>query len=113
MAVNAAFLQSGAAAQATAFPFLGLATATPDATGSNQSAAARVAAGWATANGVLTATGKSFTGGAASGPCTHVTFWSAATAGTYGGSQALTGDQTFNAAGQYTVNSVTITPTAT
>lgn len=113
MAVNAAFLQAGAVAQATAFPFLSIHTATPNASGSNESTAARVAAGWATANGVLTATGKSFTGGAASSGAQHVGFWSAATGGTFGGSQPLTGDQSFNAAGQYTINSVTVTPTAT
>lgn len=114
MPVNGAFLQAGAAAEATAFPFMSIHTALPNASGSNESAAPRVAAGWSTSNGVLTSSAaKNFTGGAASGPALYVGFWSASTAGTFGGYQALTGDQAFNAAGQYTVNTVTVTPTAT
>lgn len=112
MAVNAAFLQAGAVAQAAAFPFIQIHTAPPNASGSNEATSARVSAAWATANGVLTATSKSFTGGAASGPALHVGIWSAATGGTFGGSYPITGDQAFNAAGQYTVNSVVVTPTA-
>lgn len=112
MAVNSAFLQAGAAAQATAFPYLSIHTATPNASGSNESTAARVNAGWTTNNGVLTATNKAFAGGAASGPALYVGYWSALTAGTFGGYHPLTGDQAFNAAGQYTINSVTVTPTA-
>lgn len=112
MAVNAAYLQSGAAAMATAFPFISIHTAQPSTTGSNESAAARKNAGWSTANGVLTSTSQSFTGGAASGAATHVGLWSASTAGTFGGWYALTGDQAFNAAGAYTVNPITITLSA-
>jgi hypothetical protein len=95
---------------ATAYPFLQLHTAAPDSTGTtNTSAAARVAASWSVTGATATSTSKNFTGGAASGPCTHVSWWSASTAGTCGGYQALTGDQTFNSAGQYTTNSVTVT----
>lgn len=112
MAVNAAFLQAGAAAQATAFPFIQIHTAQPNTSGSNEATSARVNAGWTTSNGVLTATNKSFTGGAASGPATYVGLWSSSTEGTFGGWYALTGDQAFNAAGQYTVSSLVITPTA-
>lgn len=50
-----------------------------------------------------------FTGGAASGDCTHVSLWAGST---FYGAFALSGDQAFNAAGQYTVDSVTITSTA-
>jgi hypothetical protein len=93
---------------------LALHTADPGATGINQSAAARVAAGWGTAsNGVVTATNKAFTGGAASGPVTHIGYWSAATGGTFRGSRALSGDTSFNAAGEYTVTSVSETGTST
>jgi hypothetical protein len=105
MPLNTAALSTARDAVATAAPFLAIHTATPDATGSNQSAAARVAAAWSA--GVSTS--KSFTGGAASGPALFVGFWSAATGGVFYGYQALTGDQTFNAAGQYTINSVSIT----
>jgi hypothetical protein len=116
MAVNSAFLQAGAAAQATAFPFIQIHTAQPSTAGSNESTASRVNAGWVTSNGVLTATNKSFTGGAASGPATYVGLWSAATAGTFGGWYQIPNtppnDVAFNAAGQYTLNSLVITPSA-
>lgn len=112
--LNDALLNIGANAMATAAPYLSLHTAVPNATGSNESTAARVAAGWAgAATGDLTITNKAFTGGAASGPCTYVGFWSASTAGTFYGYQALTGDQTFNAAGEYTITSLTVNGTST
>lgn len=49
-----------------------------------------------------------FEGTAAAG-ATHVLFFSASTSGTFYGSQALTGDQAFNAAGEYSITSLTIT----
>ena len=83
-------------------------TADPGATGANESTAARVAATWSVdADGDLTDTAIAFTGGAPSGPVTHVGYWSAATGGTFRGSRAVTGDATFNASGEYTVTSVT------
>lgn len=90
-------------------------TAAPDATGSNPSAAARVAGSFTVdASGNLTVSSLAFTGGAASGPVHSVGFWSAATAGTYYGSQAIeSGDTSFNAAGEYTVNTLTLNTTAT
>lgn len=113
MALLDATLDIGMNAIAASITHLGLATADPGTTGANPSAAARVAATWATsANGDTVTTSKAFTGGAASGPVTHVTFWSAASGGTYRGSQALTGDQSFNAAGQYTVNAVNLNSAA-
>jgi hypothetical protein len=114
MALNDALLNIGANAMAAAATHLAIHTAQPDATGSNQSTAARVAASWpAAATGDLTITNKAFTGGAASGPATHVGFWSAATGGTFYGWAALTGDQTFNAAGEYTITSLTVNGSAT
>ena len=114
MPVNAAFLQLGAVAQAAGATHIALHSAAPDATGSNQTSAARLTANWSTANGVLTlGSAKNFTGGAASGPVTHVGLWSAATGGTFYGWFAIpTGagnDLTFNAAGQYTLNTFPIT----
>ena len=95
---------------------LSLHTAQPASTtsGTNESTAGRQAAGWgAAANGDLTTTNKNFTGGAANGACTHVGFWSASSAGTFHGYVALTGDQTFNAAGEYTITSLTINGSST
>lgn len=114
MAFNDALLNAGVGAMQSAAPFLAIHTAVPDATGSNQSAAARVAAAWpAAANGDFgTLTNKAFTGGAASGAATHLGFWSASTAGTFYGWYALTGDQTFNSAGEYTLVSFTAPGTA-
>jgi hypothetical protein len=90
-------------------------TADPGATGTNESTAARQPIAWdAAVNGdiSLTAT-ENFTGGAASGPCTYVGLWSAVSGGTFYGSFALTGDQTFNAAGEYELEDVTINGSAT
>lgn len=79
----------------------------------NESAAARVAVnGTVDADGDITFTGPyNFTGGAASGPVVRVGYWSASTSGTYYGGVLLTGDQSFNSAGEYTVTSVTETST--
>lgn len=108
--IVAAGLNAAANGFAAAFPYLAIHTADPGTGGTSPAASARVAAGWgAAANGVITATNKAFTGGAASGPATYVGYWSALTAGTFGGSRALTGDQTFNASGQYTITSVSET----
>ena len=73
----------------------------------NASTAARVAVnGVVDADGDITWTGPyNFTGGASGGPAIRVGYWSASTGGTYYGGFLLTGDQTFNAAGEYTVNS--------
>lgn len=114
MALNDTILNIGNAAAQTAMTHMAIHTAQPNASGSNESAAARQAITWVTAaNGDLVITQDlNFTGGAASGAATHIGFWSASSAGTFYGWLALTGDQTFNAAGEYTVTGVTITGTA-
>ena len=111
MALVEAGLNVGASAIRTAITHIGLATADPGATGTNPSAAARQAATWsAVAAGDFSLSAPvEFTGGAANGAVTHATLWSAATGGTYYGSVALTGDTTFNSAGEYTVQSLSIT----
>lgn len=115
MPLNDALLNIGVGAMQTAAAYLSIHTALPNASGSNESTAARVAAGWgAAANGdFATLTNKNFTGGASSGPALYVGFWSASTAGTFYGYLPLTGDQTFNAAGNYTITSLSIPGTAT
>lgn len=84
-------------------------TADPGSTGANESTATRQAVAWtAAATGDISFTAaENFTGGTASGPCTHFGLWSADGL-TFRGGGALTGDQTFNAAGEYTLNDVTI-----
>jgi len=115
MPLNDTILNIGNAAMQTAMTHMSLHTATPNTSGSNESTAARQAITWVTAaNGDIVATvDLAFTGGTASGACTHVGFWSASSAGTFYGYLPLTGDQTFNAAGEYTVTGITITGTAT
>lgn len=120
MPLNDACLDIGGGAMRTAITHLSLHTAQPDATGSNAALSARQAAGWAAVatGGDFSTTNKAFTGGAANGPCTHVGFWSAVgsgsppTGGTFYGYQALTGDQTFNSAGEYTITSLTVSGTS-
>lgn len=95
-------------------------TGDPGAAGTaNQTTSARQAVSLSVdADGDLTLDSTvSFTGGAASGACTYVSLWGGAGAdtkgtGTFRGSFALTGDQTFNAAGEYDLTALTITGTA-
>jgi len=113
--LNDTILNIGNAAQQAAMTHMAIHTAQPDAAGSNQETSARQVITWVTAaNGDIIATvDLAFTGGAASGPATHIGFWSASSGGTFYGWLPLTGDQTFNAAGEYTVTGVTVTGTAT
>lgn len=110
MPLNDAALNVGAGAIRTAITHLSLHSSTPNSSGSNETTAARVAAGWGAVagSGDFSATNKAFTGVASSGAVTHVGFWSASTSGTFYGYQALTGDQTANSAGEYTVSTVSI-----
>lgn len=117
MPLNDATLNIGVTAMQTQITHLSIHTALPNASGSNESTAPRVAAGWgAAANGdFATLLNKAFTGGAPSGPALYVGFWNGPTlgSGTFCGYQALTGDATFNSLGEYTITSLTITGTAT
>jgi len=115
MPMNDALLNIGVTAMQAAALYIAIHTALPDATGSNQATSARVACSWpAAANGDFgTLANKAFTGGAANGPAQYVGFWSASTAGTFYGWLQLVGDQVFNAAGQYTITSLSIPGTAT
>lgn len=113
MALVSATLNSLATSFGALATHLSLHTADPGTTGANTATSARVPAAWGAASaGKVTATNKAFTGGAASGTVTHVGYWSALTGGTFCGSRALTGDNTFNAAGEYTVTSVAETITS-
>lgn len=118
MALNNTILDIGGNAMAPAMTHISLHSGDPGAAGtSNVTSAARVATGWtgssSTNGGDLTLSNKAFTGGGNGTACTYVGFWSAATGGTFYGSVALTGDQTFNSAGEYTITTLTITGTST
>lgn len=80
----------------------------------DQTSAARVQLASTVAAGVITATGVpyAFTGTPLDG-ATHALFFSASTAGTFYGYDALTGDQAFNADGEYSIPSLTFTGSST
>lgn len=114
MALNDTILNLGNAEMQTNITHAQIHTAEPDGAGSNEATSARGSITWdAAANGdMVSTTSIAFTGGASGGPATHIGFWSALTGGTFYGWQTLTGDQAFNAAGEYTVTGITITGTA-
>ena len=113
MALNSSGLNVAGNALKTAITHLSLHTANPGTTGTNPSAAARQPVTWTVTNGNLSASNISFTGGASSGPVTHVGYWSAVTGGTFYGADNLTGDTTFNSAGEYIVTSININASST
>jgi hypothetical protein len=80
------------------------------ATSADQTSNERVQLTSSVAGGVITATGVpyAFTGTALAG-ATHALLFSASTAGTFYGAEALTGDQAFNASGDYSLTALTIT----
>ena len=107
---NDTVLNAMAAAANTLATHASIHTAEPNASGSNESAAARQPVDWATPTGgdsVLDSE-LAFTGGTPNGAATHIGFWDDDTAGNFLGYWALSGDQTFNAAGEYTVPSGTV-----
>lgn len=114
MPLNDTALNLMADALAAVATHASLHTADPGATGINESSAGRQAIAWDAASGgdISLSAQENFTGGAASGACTYVGLWSAAVGGTFYGGFALTGDQTFNAAGEYTLTDVTINGSA-
>lgn len=113
MAFVDATLKVGADAIAARITHLSLHTTGAVSSSSNESTAARQAVTWAVdADADLTAGPIAFTGGAASGPVVRVGYWTASTGGTYCGGTLLTGDAAFNAAGEYTVSSITETGTS-
>lgn len=83
-------------------------------TSGDQTSAARVQLASSVASGVITATGVpyAFTGTPLDG-ATHALFFSASTAGTFYGYDAITGDQAFNASGDYNLTALTITGSST
>lgn len=66
------------------------------------------------ASGVITATGVpyAYTGTPGDG-ATNALFFSASTGGTFYGYDALSGDQAFNAAGEYDITALTVTGSST
>jgi hypothetical protein len=114
MALNDPALVVGATAIKNAITHIQLHSGAPGAAGTSNVVGTRVAStGTVDGDGDITWTNVAFTGLAANQAVTHVSYWSASTAGTWYGSTALTGDATANSAGEYTVTSITETSTAT
>lgn len=111
MGLNTAGLNAAAGGVAAVAAYVSLHTAAPNSSGSNESTAARKAASWQGSGATKDlVSALAFTGGAASGPCPYAGLWSAITGGTYYGDiQITSGDTSFNAAGEFTINELTIT----
>lgn len=110
--LNSAALHIGGAAIATAIRKMSLHTADPSTNGANVSTAGKVSVTPSDTGGVITIGSTDFTGGEASGDIVAVGFWDTAGTTWYGYNNIDSGDTTFNAAGAYTVDSVTITGAA-
>ncbi len=82
-------------------------------TSADQTSAQRRQMTMSVAGAVITGTGTpyAFTGTPLDG-ATHALYFSASTGGTFYGFDAITGDQAFNAAGEYELTSSTITGTS-
>lgn len=94
--------------------YLSLHSADPGTTGASLVGTRQLASfPAASGSGDATVTNKNFTGLAANQAVTYVGLWDAASAGNFLGGFALTGDQSANAAGAYTVTSLTVNATAT
>lgn len=113
MGLNTTVLDVAVDAATDLLVYASLHSAAPNASGSNEVTGggyARQACTFgAPSAGVGALTGTLTFAGTASSAVTHVGFWSASTSGTFRGFKALTGDQTFNSAGEYEVTAVTVT----
>lgn len=100
--LNDTLLNTGSAAMAALITHVSIHTAGAVTSSANESTAARKPV-TCTVDGDadIVIPAAAFTGGAASGAAIRIGFWGALTGGIYYGGALLTGDQTFNAAGQY------------
>lgn len=108
-------LNVGADAMAAVITHLSMHTALPDGSGSNESTAPREAVTWdpAAAGDAEMSAPVLFSGGTPSGPAPYIGFWQGSgPGGTFRGYTAAVGDQTFNAAGELTVETLTLPGTA-
>lgn len=113
MALNDAAVVVGSNAIDTAITHMQLHSGAPGAAGTSNVVGSRVAVnGTVDGDGDITWSSVAFTGLTASQAVSHVSYWSASTSGTFYGSAALSGDTAANAAGEYTVTSVTETSSA-
>ena len=116
MGLQTAEVNAAVDAAAARLVWMSVHTADPGGTGASEVSGggyARQACTFGAASSLVAhlSTPVDFTG-PANGDCKYVGFWSANAAGTWRGGAALTGDQKFNAAGEYTVTDVTVTGSA-
>lgn len=106
-------LNIGADAMAAAATHATINDTYPDASGATADTA-RAAITWdASANGDMILTvDEAFTGGTAGGDAVGVGLWNSDGSVYYGDLQITSGDLTFNAAGEYTLQSITVAGTA-
>ena len=113
MALSDAALVVGANAIDVAITHMQLHSGARGAAGTTNAVGARVAVnGTVDADGDIAWANVAFTGLTANQAVAEVSYWSASSGGTYYGGAVLSGDATANAAGEYTVTSVTETSTA-
>lgn len=111
--LNDAALTTGATAIKNEITHMQLHSTNAGPTWATSAVGSRVAAaGTVDADGDITWTNLAFTGLTANQAVAAVSYWTAATGGSNRGGSVLTGDTTANAAGEYTVTSVTETSTA-
>lgn len=103
-----ALLNTGADAMAAAIGQASIHSADPAGSGGSQTSSAKVACGFTNTGGVFDLDAPVAFTGAANAGATHVAFWTAdGVTLLYSG--PLTGDQTFNAAGEYSLDTYVIT----
>lgn len=113
MALNDAALVVAANAVDTAITHMQLYSAATNAGGTTNAVGSRVAVnGTVDSDGDISWSSVAFTGLSASQAVHSVGYWSASSGGTFYGVTVLSGDAAANAAGEYTVTSVTETSTA-
>lgn len=113
MALNDAALTTGANAIKNEITHFQLHSSNVGGTWATGAVGTRVAvSGSVDADGDITWTNVAFTGLTASQAVGGVSYWTAGTGGSNRGGAAVTGDATANAAGEYTLTSVTETSTA-
>lgn len=112
MSLNASAIQVGAAAIAADIDTAKLHTGDPGAAGTSNTttAGSQTIALSASGGDISLSAPVDFTGGVPSGPCTYVSLWAGAT---FRGAYALSGDQTFNAAGEYSLTALDVTGSST
>lgn len=113
MAFNDTMLVLMANSADTAITHMQLHSGARGASGTTNVIGTRVAAnGTVDGDGDITWTNLAFTGLGANQAVAEISYWSASSSGTYYGGAVLSGDANANAAGEYTVDSVTETSTA-